>query len=106
MNYDNWNDIQKNRMSNTDSWTKENGKIKVSGDYTVLHLSRMSSILLFKKTFCHSLRKTWYSSKNQAENMKTFQIEKKTWKTCRVACLNLTLQCIVSKQIRCGHWKA
>ena len=89
MNYDNWNDIQKNRMSNTDSWTKENGKMKVSGDYTVPYLSRMSSVLLFKKTFCHSLRKTWYSSKNQAENMKTFQIEKKNMKNMPSCMLEL-----------------
>ena len=64
-------------MSNTDSWTKENGKMKVSSDCTVLYSSRMSSILLFKKIFCQSLTKTWYSSKKHAENMKTFQVEKK-----------------------------
>ena len=47
MNQNNLNNIHKNRMSNTDSWTKENGKMKISGDCTVLYLSRMSSILLF-----------------------------------------------------------
>ena len=73
-------------MSNSDSWTKENDKMKVSGDCTILYLSRMSSILLFKKIFCQSLTKTWYSSKKHAENMKTFQT-KKTWKTCQVAYL-------------------
>ena len=36
MNYNNLNSIHKNRMSNTDSLTTENGKMKVSGDCTVL----------------------------------------------------------------------
>ena len=68
-------------MSNSDSLTKENGKMKVSGDCTVLNLSRMSSILLFKKIFCQSLTKTWYCSKKPW----------KTWKTCRAACLHRIL---------------
>ena len=79
MNYDNWNDIQKNRMSNTDSWTKENGKINVSGDYTVLYWSRWSSILLFKKTFCQFEKNMIFQQKpswkhenipNREKNMK------------------------------------
>ena len=79
-------------MSNADSWTKENGKMKVSGDCTVLHLSRMSSILLFIKIFCQSLTKTWYSTKKHAENVKTFQIEKKHEKHAELhACVNVML---------------
>ena len=41
--------ICNNRMSNTDSWTKENDEMNVSGDCNLLYLSRMNSILLFKK---------------------------------------------------------
>ena len=49
MNYNNLNNIYKNRVSNTDIWTKENCKMKVIGDGTVLYLSRRSSVFLFKK---------------------------------------------------------
>ena len=63
-------------MSNTDIWTKENCKMKVSGDGTVMYLSRRSSILLFKKNILSTFEKN-ITAKKHAENMKTFQIEKK-----------------------------
>ena len=75
MSYNNLNNIH--RMSNTDRWIKKNDKMKVSSDCTVLYLSRMSSIWLFRKMFSESLKKIWYSSKKHAENTKTFHIEKK-----------------------------
>ena len=76
-------------MSNIDSWTKENGKMKVSGDCTVLYLSRMSSILLFKNIFCQSLTNMIFQQKNMLKTYKHSKYRKKlkTWKTCRVACL-------------------
>ena len=50
--------------------------MKVSGDGTVMYLSRRSSILLFKKNILSTFEKN-ITAKKHAENMKTFQIEKK-----------------------------
>ena len=65
-------------MSNTDSWTKENDKMNVSGDCNLLYLSRMNSILLFKKNIWSNFDKNMIF---QQKNML------KTWKTCQVPCL-------------------
>ena len=71
MNYNNLNNIYKNRVSNTDIWTKENCKMKVIGDGTVLYLSRRSSVFLFKKNILSTFEKNMIL---QQKNMLT------TWK--------------------------
>ena len=71
MNYNNLNNIYKNRVSNTDIWTKENCKMKVTGDGTVLYLSRRSSVFLFKKNILSTFEKNMIL---QQKNMLT------TWK--------------------------
>ena len=83
-------------MSNTDSWTKENGKIKLVIAQYCTYQERIQFCYL--KIFFQSLTKTWYSSKKHAENMKTFQREK-TWKTSKIpSCMPANFKFSLSKK--------
>ena len=85
-------------MSNTDSWTKENGKIKLVIAQYCTYQERIQFCYL--KIFFQSLTKTWYSSKKHAENMKTFQREK-TWKTSKIpSCMPANFKFSLSKKKR------
>ena len=62
--------------------------MKVSGDCTVLYLSRMSSILLFKKNILSKFDKTMIFLQKTCWKHENIPNREKTWKTCRVACLD------------------